>query len=208
MSRGLSVAEINASAGPHRSVAPLIEMYFDSGTLRLAVAPWNITVGANTYIRAPVEPQKLKESALSSEGLSLKLSGLSTDILVLMTAEPYHGRTIRLLKAYLQPDTGGVYDVPKPWFIGRMRNMVGSETNSRADVMLFAEHYDVELQRPAPLLYTDADQQRLFPGDRGCEYTARNADKTVVWPSKEAQKYSGSLIDGILDNARRRRGGG
>lgn len=206
MSRGNSVSQINAAAGPHRVVAPLLEFYFTSGTLRLAVFPWTLIVGANTYTRAPVTLNPTKESAVSSEGFELHLSGFDPAIIELMTAEPYHGKTFRVLKAYIHADNNNVIDTPRGFWLGRMRNMVASESNEKIDVSMFVEHYDIELQRATPLRYADADQQRLFPGDRGCEYTARNTDKTVIWPSKEAQKYGGSLVDHILDAMKRRRG--
>lgn len=203
MSRGLSVAQINASAGFHRVTTALFEMEFTSGTLRLAVFPWDLTVGLDTYTRAPLRLSDTKESSISSEGIELAMSGFDPSIIALATSEQYQGRTFRILKAYIHPDSNQVIDQPRAFFNGRMRNIVCTETNSSVDVSLFVEHYDVELTRAMPLRYTDADQQRLFPGDRGCEYAPSNADKTVIWPSKEAQKYSGGIHNGAANFLRR-----
>lgn len=209
MSRGLSVAEINAAAAPHRVTVALMEMYFASGTLNLAVFPWDLTIGATTYTRAPVTPSTTKESAVTSEGIELHLSGFDPAIMTIMASEAYHGRTFRLLKGFVQPDSNQIIGTPKMFYAGRMRNMIGTETNDKVDVGLYVEHYDLELQRPMPLRYADADQQRLFPGDLGCQYTARNSDKTVIWPSKEAQKYTNGIFDNLAAVLRRRlRGGG
>jgi hypothetical protein len=189
MSRGLSVAQINASASGHRVVAPLLELQFVSGTLRLACFRWDVPVGANTFIKAAISINKARESATSTEGMEFQLNGLDPAIIAIATAEPYHGRTCRLLKAYIQADNNQIIGSQVVTFIGRMRNMVTNEDNTTAQVTLFAEHYDAELTKPSPLRLTDADQQSLFPGDKGCEYAASNAEKTVIWPSKKAQKY-------------------
>lgn len=189
MSRGLSVNQINASASGHRVVAPLIEMLFDSGPLRLAAFRWPVTDGATTYIAAALRIAPARESAGSREGLEVSLSGLDPAIIAIAVAEPYQGRVIRLLKGYMQPDSNGIIDVARVSFLGRMRNMTIGEDNSTAQVTVSCEHYDVELQRPNPLRYTDAAQQDLYPGDLGCQYAALNADKQVVWPSTKAQRY-------------------
>lgn len=195
MSRGLDVSQINASASAHRVVAPLIELNFDSGTLRLTPFRWDVPDGANTYRAVSISVDRVRESATSTEGFMLQMNGLDPAIIAIANAEQYHGRTMRLLKAYIQPDTNGVIGTARVQFLGRMRRMPTTEDNANAQVSLFCEHYDAELGRAAPLRYADADQERLFPGDRGCEYAASNAEKTVIWPSKEAQKYKPSLHD-------------
>jgi hypothetical protein len=187
--RGLSVNQINASASGHRVVAPLIEMLFDSGTLHLAAFRWNVTDGPITYTAANLIIAEARESAGSREGLEVSLSGLDPAVIALAVSEPYQGRVIRLLKGYIQPDSNGLIDVARVCFLGRMRNMTIIEDNNKAQVTVSCEHYEVELQRPNPLRYTDAAQQDLYPGDLGCQYSAVNADKQVVWPSAKAQRY-------------------
>ena len=54
-------------------------------------------------------------------------------------------------------------------------------------VRISAEHQLIAWEEPAGLLYSDADQQALHPGDKFFEYTASLVEATVVWPSKEAQ---------------------
>lgn len=187
--RGLSVAQQSAMQSGHRIVVPLVEMFFDSGTLRLCAAPWNIVVGANTYTHAKLQISEWRESAGSTEGLQFGLNGLDPEIIQLADTEPYHGRVARLLKAYLQADSNQVIGTPVTQFLGRMRDIPTNETNRTADVIVICEHYDAELDRPSPQRWADPDQQKLFPGDKSCEYSAQNADKTVVWPSKKAVKY-------------------
>ena len=196
--RGLDVNQINASLSGHRVVAPLIDMFFDAGTLRLTPWRWDIVVGANTYTRAAVSLEKVRESATSSEGYTLSMNGLDPAVMAIATQVDWNGRTCTLSKAYVHGDTNQLIGTPKNFFVGRMRNYVISEDNNQAAVTVFVEHFDVELESPAPLRLSDADQQRLFPGDLGCQYSAQNSDKSVVWPSKEAQKFKLNLTTRVV----------
>lgn len=190
MSRGLTSAQRAAAAGPHRRVVPLLEMYFDSGTLRLALAPWDIVVGGETYIHTGplLSINPFHESATSTEGIEATITGLDAAMLTIASQEPYRGRVLRLLKAWLHSETNEVIGNPVPTFLGRMQSMVISEKNDECTIRVVAEHYEAELRRPAPLRLNHADQQRLFPGDRGCEYVEETVEKSVVWPSKEAMR--------------------
>lgn len=187
--RGLTGNQLAAVAAGHRIIVPLVEFYFDSGLLLLTMGPWDITTPTGTYVHAGplLYIKQPTEQIGSSQGLEIGMSGLDTSVITLATTEPYMGRTVRLLKAYLDPNSNAVIDSPKAWFIGRMRSMTITEDNTMASVAVQAEHYEVELTRAAPLRYTDADQQRLHPGDRGCEWAASTANTTIIWPSKQAQ---------------------
>lgn len=187
MSRDLSVAQQTATTARHRQVAALIELLFISGTLRLTSAPWDVHVGADTYLKSnrPSYIRPLKEATGSVEGLELGMSGLNTAIVDIAAAEPYHGRLVKLYKAYLDADTNAVIGSPVIQFVGRMKVMSISETNNEASIVVSAEHYEIDLQRPAPLRYNGADQERLFPGDKGCEFVEQLAEKKIVWPHRE-----------------------
>lgn len=189
MSRGLTSAQAAAVVAPHRQILPLVELYFTSGTLMLALGPWNYTSMSGTYTATgPTAYVKAaSESAGTQEGLEVGMSGLDPAIITLADTEPYRGRILRILKAYLSLDTNSPIGEPVPWFVGRIKSMNIVEDNTTANVAILAEHYEVELSKPAPLRYSDADQQRLHPGDKGCQYSADTANKDIVWPSREAQ---------------------
>src|SRR5690606_40854342 len=127
-----------ASRASHRGVAPLIELNFDAGTLRLTLAPWNITQGGNTCISTGtlMSIQPVRESASSIEGLQLAMSGLSPEVIQLAATERYRGRIVRLLKAHFNMNTNQIISTPKAWFIGRMRQMNIVETNKQCTVDL------------------------------------------------------------------------
>lgn len=190
MSRGLDSSQLAAAAAPQRIAIPLIEMFFDSGTLRMALCQFDIIYGPDTYTAiGPFSTlDALTESSVSTEGLRLKLNGIDPAVIAIATSEPYRGRIARLLKAYLDPDTNTVISVPRVQFPGRIHTMLIDEQNDKCDVTVTIEHYDAELARPTPLRLNDSDQQRLYPGDRGCEYVETMVEKQIVWPSKEVFK--------------------
>jgi hypothetical protein len=190
MTRGISAAQQTASAAGHRCIAPLVEMAFASGTLRLALAPFNITEGANTYVATGslIDIEPVKESASSREGISLSMSGLDPTIIALAASEQFRGRMLTIRKVYLDANTNQAIGSSVVMWIGRIRSMATTEDNNNATVTVTAEHFEAELGRAATLRLNNADQQRLYPGDRGCEYAEETTTKTIVFPSKEAQK--------------------
>lgn len=190
MSRGLSSAQLTAAGASHRQTVALVEAFFDSGTLRLAIAPWAITSGVDTYAATGpfLHVKEVTESAGSVEGLEFTLTGISTDVIAIATAEPYRGRVIRLLKAYLDADTNQTVGTAVVQFVGRMHSMRIAEKNNTCDVVVVAEHYEAELSRSTPLRLNDTDQQRLYPGDLGCSLAEMMVEAKIVFPSKEVQK--------------------
>lgn len=187
MSRGLSSPQQTASSGRHRQVALLIEMIFDSGTLRLTTAPWDVVVGADTYYRSnrPGYIKPLSESAGSMEGLEFGLSGLNSGIVDIAALEPVKGRIVKLYKLYLNSGTNQAIGSPVLYWVGRIRSMPIVDTNKEASITVQVEHYDAELSRPSPVRLNNADQQRLYPGDLGCEMAEELAEKKIIWPHKE-----------------------
>lgn len=190
MSRGLTPAQLAAATGRHLQVAPLVELAFDAGTLRLTTAPWDIVTGAGTWMTmgALLSIAQTTESAGSFEGAEFVLSGLDAAIVAIAAGEPYQGRLARLLKAYLDAESNQPIGEPVVQFVGRMRVMTLSETNNQASVAIQCEHYEAELQRAAPLRLNDADQQRLYPGDLGAQYVEAMTERQLIWPSREVMR--------------------
>jgi hypothetical protein len=194
MSRGLTSTEQSLVAASHRISIALVELNFRSGTLRLAMSPWDISDGTNVWVAtgALLRIDPPRESASSTEGLQFTMSGLVQTILTLADTENYQGRLVRLLKAHVDPNTnqiassGGSPIPPKEWFIGRMRRMNTEDLNSRVTVTLVAEHYEAELGRANPVRMNDANQQRRAPGDRGFEFVEEMTEIKLSWPDRNA----------------------
>jgi hypothetical protein len=86
--------------------------------------------------------------------------------------------------AVLSATTHALLDVVPLW-AGRMATMDLQQDPSglTAAVKLTAEHRGVLFSRAKPLRYTDADQQKLFFGDKCLEYLVSQASHQDIWPA-------------------------
>jgi len=183
MTRGRTTAQKAADIGSQAGRAILVEMLFDSGALRVAIAQRNFTVGADVYTAtgAAFAMSNLRESADGFEGFELSLDGLDSAIEDIMAAEPYRGRIVRVLEQRFDADDATV-ETPSVEAVGRMRAMGLTEqvAQGRNRVWLRAENFDAEFEQPMLIRFTDADQQRRYSGDLGGEYLAALQDRVVT----------------------------
>ena len=183
MSRDRTSGQVAADVAAHSGAAVLIELGFDSGTLRLCVGPWSITVGADVYTHtgAALTVAPHGEAADGTEGLELTLSGLDAGIFDLLVTEPYQGRTMQLMEQRFDADDVAAGS-PSVEFPGRMVALTSTEDpKSRTHtVTLTVEHYDADGQRPRNLRFSDAEQRRRYPGDLGAEYVASMVERVLT----------------------------
>lgn len=183
MTRGSTGPQIAADIAPHAGRAILVEMLFDSGALRLAIADRPITVGADTYVTtgAAFAMSAVDESVAGFEGFQLSLAGVDAGIMALMASEPYRGRTVRVLEPRFDAADAQV-GTARVQAVGRMRALSGAENVAERKfvVTLQAEHYDAEFDEPSVIRFTDADQQRRYAGDLGAEYLASLQDRVIT----------------------------
>jgi hypothetical protein len=121
------------------------------------------------------------------------LSGIDADILLLTRdefEEEVRGRMVRVLLQFFgtddvnDPDNQRPLDNPFPIWAGLMLKptfTLDQETGERS-VAVAAESIFSQRGRPRFAMYTDADQQKRFPGDRGFEFVASLINKETTWP--------------------------
>lgn len=163
----------------------LVEMNFTSGMVYATSAPIDIAWGGNTYLGGrQVGVEEIKDQGGEVQGLKFTLSGVPSELLALALGESLQGRSVVLRAALMDPDTQAIGEVLQLW-AGTMDQMPvrhGPETSS---ITVTAEHRGIAFARPKPLRYTDADQRRLYPGDRALEYLVSQSQHQDVWPSAE-----------------------
>lgn len=183
MSRGRSTAQKAADTARHAGWAALLELQFDSGTLRLCLGPFDITVGEDVYSRtgALLSVDAMTEAVDGTEGLSFALSGCAPGIFDLVVNEPYKDRVIRLLEQRYDAEHQAV-EAPSVEWVGRMQVMTSTEhpKNRTHTVVVQAEHYDAQARRPVNLRFSDAEQRRRYPGDRGAEYVTSLTERVLA----------------------------
>lgn len=172
-----------ADSAAHSGVAMLVEAAFAGGTLRLALASRDITDGADTYTAtgAFLQLDASQESVDGTEGLTISLSGLDPAVFALVVSEPYKGVVVRILEQRFDADHQAV-EAPTVEFPGRIVAMSSSENprDRTHTVVMQLEHFDAESRRSVNLRFSDAEQRRRYPDDKGAEYVTSLTERVLV----------------------------
>lgn len=120
------------------------------------------------------------------------LSGIDAQMMRLARDEfeaEVAGRPVRALIQFFgvddpeDPGNQRVLDAPYPVWAGRcLSPSFTLDEEGNRSVSIEAESLFSLRSRPQFSMYTDADQQRRFPGDRGFEFVGSLVNKTVTWP--------------------------
>lgn len=123
---------------------------------------------------------------------SFTLSGVDAQIVRLARDEyeaEVKGRVVTVLIQFFgvddpeDPDNQRVLDAPYPLWSGRCLTPTFTiSAEGERSVSIEAESLFSLRSRPQYAMYTDADQQHRFPGDRGFEFVGSLVNKTVTWP--------------------------
>lgn len=165
------------------SFSPLlaVELNFDSGILRLWNGYADLTIDGETYIGSGnlLQISGIEETGeIAARGVTMTLSGLSTDIISVALQENYQNRTARIYLGAIQSDgTVQSYQV----FAGRLDVMNIEESGETATISVTAENRLIDLERPRIRRYTSEDQKSIYPGDLGLDYVNDLQDKTLDW---------------------------
>ena len=197
-------------------VQPIIfvEFQFDSGTTRYCSHDRNVVWSGYTWtgVGALGKISALEESHdVRPSGISLGVSGLPAANLALALSEPYSGRTVRIWQGFYdathemlteagdfllletadnvvleETGTGGTTLLtPVLMFEGYMDQM-SIVLGDTAEITVTAENKLSRWDVPRESRFTNAEQQELFPGDKGFEFVAQTVEKEIVWGTKSS----------------------
>lgn len=182
--RTLTAEAAAVLSGAHVPVALLVEMLL-TAALRLNTSPVNIAWNGHEWIGAGAlgSIDEVADVAGEQHALRFTLSGVPSDLLAVALAEPIRGKACTVRLAVLHPDTHAVLDVPLAW-AGTLDQMaITQQPGNTCSVSVTAEHAGAAYARPKPLRYTDADQQRLYPGDTSLRFVVSQSQHQDVWPA-------------------------
>ncbi len=162
----------------------LVELQLDSGSVYACSLDKNIDFAGNTYLGVGNFGKigMTKETAQSeSSGISMELSGIPDTYVNITKDENYHGRTVIVRQGFLnaQFELDGVGD-PAILFQGIIDQMMMT-LGKTATIALTAEDDWIRWEEPIKSLYTNEEQQHLFPGDLGLEFVNQVIDKELIW---------------------------
>lgn len=187
--RTFGSSTLAALAGSSVGIAQLIEIELDAPGY-LNTSGWDLSWEGNTYlgIHGAGQIDTIEQTPGEVTGLTFALPAIVTDDLATAMLGMPMGRTFRLKTAIFDPVTFQVIDAVLEWE-GRIdvpqivENVSDTAPGGSSLVQISVEHIGIDLMRAGNLLYSNADQQRLYPGDKSFEYVVAQANANIVWPS-------------------------
>jgi hypothetical protein len=181
--RVLPSAALAALQGRSLPLAVLVEMALSS-PLNLNTASLDLTLNGTTYYGTKglgsIDP--IPETPAEVRALKFTLSGVPVTSIALALTEPVQGKLVTIKLAIFDPATYQVLDVRTRW-AGRLDVFTLDDGGATGTLTVTAEHAGIDLTRPGNLLYTDASQQSLVPGDYALQFLNDQVEQRIVWPS-------------------------
>ncbi len=161
------------------------EFGFSSGTLRLTSCGTDVNWNGYTWQGgARISMDEVRESAsLEAIGLVFELPGILPSAIALALGEFVKGRPVTLWFAPLDANFQVIAD-PSIEFLGTIDRMSITDGTQTTAVRVQCESRMIEWARATKLLYTNEQQQAMFPGDRFFEFVPELVEKQIVWPAK------------------------
>lgn len=193
-----------------KSVQPvyIIEAFFDTGTLRLftgyGVLNWNGETffgGGNLIGISPIE----ETQDIQAKGLIVNLNGIPSNLVAIALGERSRGRHFRLYLGFVTTgnyiaveDSSGYVELedesgffllenqlvdlsPYRIFSGLMDVMEISDNGQESNIKCSVENVLITGRRTKLSRYTQEDQQKRYPSDKGLNFINQLQDKEVVW---------------------------
>lgn len=155
---------------------------FDSGSVYVTSLPYSIDWDGHTWVGlgnlGSVE-EITEGEAIEAYGIALTLSGIESGYMSILIGEQYQGRRVRLWFGALDADHQVVPD-PVLVFKGRM-DVPEIDLGSVATIKVKCEGRLADLDRARSRRFNNADQQAVYPGDKGFEYAEAMVEKQLYW---------------------------
>jgi hypothetical protein len=186
MSRELSAEHLAAIDEDTPIPIYFVALEFGSGTVyahsRIGTISWGgvdwIGVGSFGEIGAVEET-----SELAVKTVTYTLAGIPREYISITQDEHYQGRPARLYLGFIDRTTRLLVDTPFILDTGRM-NVSEIDEGATCTVTITAQSRMSFWDKPAVRRYTDADQQKRFPGDKGFAFVSQAAQKEILWGRK------------------------
>lgn len=188
MTRDLTFATITAVLAEQVKRVVAVALEFDSATLFATSAPYDITIGADTYLGVGSlgSISAIAENpGLQAPGVTLAMAGIPRDMVTSALTEDYQNRPVTIYEVPLNLSTEAPIADPIVIFKGRMDTMTIALDGETATVEIQCTNRLADWERTSAILFSDEAQQRLHTGDLGFEFASGMETRRVVWPSGE-----------------------
>lgn len=177
-----------------------VKGFFDSGNVRVWSGNEDATIEGETYIGAGslIQVSDIKETAeLSSNGVSVTISGMDATVLNLALTENYQNRKLIVLVGFLDGGTNEIKGVMN-MFTGRMISMNISDSTTTSTIVINAENRLIDMRRPSKLRYTSESQKFISSTDTSFNRVMQMIDKEIVWGRKSVKDQGGGV--GVVED--------
>lgn len=207
MSRSMDSAVATGIAQQVVPCAFFAEFQFASGPLRMwsgyGFKSWNSQTWTGAGTMGGMSPAD-ETSDIGASGLAFSLSGISSSLRALALSDPYRGRPCKAWLAILDSSENvlGAY----LYYAGRMDVMTSKGAGKTSELTLQSENRLADLSRARTTRWTNAEQQRISPGDTSLSRIGKLAERPLPWgvasaaaPAASAPAYYGPRIKPYLE---------
>lgn len=188
MTRSTTGAVATALTQPSVGLILFVEMLFDASPMRVCSAgfdvQWNSLTWNGLGQLGTIEEVREGEGG-EVTGLAFVLSGVPSSMIAVALGEKYQRRIVNVYVGFLDLPTHAVLADPVLEWSGLIDTMAVVDGAESATIRVTAENELYDFARPAPLYWTDEDQQKLYPGDTGLRFAKQLTDRALVWPAAE-----------------------
>lgn len=164
-----------------------VELFFDSGTLRLWSGVGSRTFSSNVYLGGGelLSIDNAEETNdMASSSLTLSLAGQQGSIVSLALQEPFQNRFARLHFGVFLDDSYSTYSMTE-LTSGYMDRMPIQDSQDKVVISVVVENRLNELNKAPGHRYTQESQQARFAGDNIFSALTDLIDKDVPWGRKD-----------------------
>jgi hypothetical protein len=111
------------------------------------------------------------------------LSGVPSSSIAVALGEKYQRRIVNVYVGILDLPNHSIIADPVLEWSGLIDTMTVVDSGDSGVIRVTAENELFDFARPAPLYWTDEDQQKLYPGDTGLRFARQLAERPIVWPA-------------------------
>lgn len=126
--------------------------------------------------------EAIRDSAGEYSRLRFSISGVPATHVALADATETSGKEVRMGVVFFNPSTYKLIS-KRLRFAGKLDPIIITDTPETTTLEVTAESLAASLMRPVTSLFSDGEQQRLYPGDLFFQFVSDQADMRVVWPA-------------------------
>lgn len=161
-----------------------IKIEYLSGTLFLNTSDRDIVFDGETYVGGSgiANISSIEESQeLQATGIRLTVSGVSVSNVSIALTENFKNVDATLYLGFLNSTNYTLHDDPFVIFKGKVDTQDLQVDEETATIVIEIENRLIDWERPRIKRYTNNDQQKKYPGDRGLEFIQELVEKELFW---------------------------